>query len=360
MIINKLWDLGINKINELHNALLDIDWDFFKKLVKPHLLLQDALWSGQFDKGKLIWFTPTQHIWVRKNKKFILQYWKAKKLEKELEFVEEDIQVPWVRERYFDDDTYDSKQSERSLGGKLDILQTKNKALFHYFVYLYLYTYYHNISVIERISCTNQNNELKTETQDYHKENKTINKLEKFFKSIPESLISYNNQVQEKINKQSELKEYEEIIEIIQNEIKTTDNIEEKKNHLNDFIALKKDHKTIKNEIDSINLNLKNLRQDAQKNLNEAKFSLKQVDKELYRKIKQENYIKSTITRINEDIVDKTINLFNNSIYLASQATKLSVNLLTKGTEKLKNLFTKSKEQPNKTSKKINKDDLVR
>ena len=204
------------------------------------------------------------------------------------------------------------------------------------------------------------NNELKTETQDYHKENKTINKLEKFFKSIPESLISYNNQVQEKINKQSELKEYEEIIEIIQNEIKTTDNIEEKKNHLNDFIALKKDHKTIKNEIDSINLNLKNLRQDAQKNLNEAKFSLKQVDKELYRKIKQENYIKSTITRINEDIVDKTINLFNNSIYLASQATKLSVNLLTKGTEKLKNLFTKSKEQPNKTSKKINKDDLVR
>lgn len=204
------------------------------------------------------------------------------------------------------------------------------------------------------------NNELKTETQDYHKENKTINKLEKFFKSIPESLISYNNQVQEKINKQSELNEYEEIIEIIQNEIKTTDNIEEKKNHLNDFIALKKDHKTIKNEIDSINLNLKNLRQDAQKNLNEAKFSLKQVDKELYRKIKQENYIKSTITRINEDIVDKTINLFNNSIYLASQATKLSVNLLTKGTEKLKNLFTKSKEQPNKTSKKINKDDLVR
>lgn len=44
-------------------------------------------------------------------------------------------------------------------------------------------------------------------------------------------------------------------------------------------------------------------------------------------------------------------------MYLASQATKLSVNLLTKGTEKLKNLFTKSKEQPNK---KINKDELVR
>lgn len=164
LIINKLWDLGINKINELHNALLDIDWDFFKELVKPHLFLQDMLWSGQFDKRKLIWFTPTQHIWVRKNKKFILQCWKAK----EPEFIEEDIQhVPWLRERYFDDDTYDSKQSERSLGGKLDILQTKNKALFHYFVYLYLYTYYHNISVIERISCTNQNNELKTDQKQY-------------------------------------------------------------------------------------------------------------------------------------------------------------------------------------------------
>ena len=192
LIVNKRWNLNPNQINSIHNTLIESNHNFFKNLVKPHIALEDMLWSGQFDKdGRIIWFTPTQHIWAHKNKKFVFKECESK----EVKFIEEDSHISWIREKYFDDDTYDTKKSERSLGGKLDLFERENKSLLHYFVYLYLYNYYNNIAVWDRLLSAKKNKKLVTDQNQQFESwlmSKCTERFIKHKKEIHDSIIRLN------------------------------------------------------------------------------------------------------------------------------------------------------------------------
>ena len=192
LIINELSSLNENQINSRHNELIWSNPSFFKNLVKPHILLEDMLWSVKFNKDRdIIWFALTQHIWVHKNKRFIFKEWENK----EVVFVEEDSHTQWIRKRYFDDDTYDTKYSDRSLGGRLKLFKGKNKSLLHYFVYLYLYNYYNNIALLDRLFPAEENKKLVT-NQEQQFESWLISKCIEYFmnhkKKIHDSIIRLN------------------------------------------------------------------------------------------------------------------------------------------------------------------------
>ena len=192
LIVNKLWKLNMNQINNRHNELIWSNPSFFKNLVKPHILLEDMLWSVKFNKDRdIIWFALTQHIWVHKNKRFKFKEWENK----EVVFVEEDSHTSWIRERYFDDDTYETKYSDRSLGGRLKLFKGENKSLLHYFVYLYLYNYYNNIALLDRLFPAEENKKLVT-NQEQQFESWLISKCIEYFmnhkKEIHDSIIRLN------------------------------------------------------------------------------------------------------------------------------------------------------------------------
>lgn len=213
------------------------------------------------------------------------------------------------------------------------------------------------------LSLDSLNKDIKKENLEYKSEMITVDKIDKFLNSIPTQLDHYNSLVINKNSKINELNDIKEIIELQKEEILKQKDPLKKTKEIKDLISFEKEFKSIKSNISLIDFDLKLLKTEAKNHLNQAKKSLKSVSSELYKKIKQENYLKSTLTRINENIIDNSINLFNNSISASLKLTIKSIDLINNGIIKVKDNLSKlhnkfTNQKPAQIINKKTKDEL--